>query len=508
MGIAELARRAATSKETIHFYVREGLLRKPKKCSQSDGVYDEGHLEQLKLIKRLRTESYLPLHAIKRVLQEGHLGVSVHQLDLAADLLGYSGKEVGSLSRKEVAQRTQLPEERISRYEEAGILRPVRVGRRSRFGFEDLRVARIIRRAELESGPEGQDLVLERFRIVEKHVSELVQAELSHFFDRVLSAGKPGQALEMLQGGRGTVGSYLAVSRTRRLREEVEAMLPAIESTIADLATPVFVQLEPEIRAQLGELEDRKALEQEWRSDPDNLTVARRFLEHLVAMGDALAASEWYERALDGIRSDFKVRVLYAEALLLGDRHDEALRLIRRLRDEQEKSSSDLEVLWGAALIIHVRDHFSRIESSAELIGYLARAFAAFDHVRSEQTDDEVARARILLWSGRIFLMLPEFLGANQQGIKDLVSCLREIDSFRARLRSLKATKSTAPYSTDVSKACIPTAGVLERIELNALTFLSQGAETSEERTKYAARVDALKTRATVTSSLRNRVLR
>src|SRR5687767_1412769 len=119
--IAELARRSGTSKETIHFYLREGLLKKPKKTSRNMAYYDESHVEQLKLIKRLRTESYLPLNVIKKVSKEGKLGTSARQLDLAGELFGQNARaEFEPLTRKALSERTGISEKRIADYEAAG----------------------------------------------------------------------------------------------------------------------------------------------------------------------------------------------------------------------------------------------------------------------------------------------------------------------------------------------------------------------------------------------------
>ena len=90
--IAELSRRAETPKETIHYYLRIGLLKKPRKTSKNMAYYDDSHVEQLKLIRRLRAESYLPLSVIKKVLKEGKLAESTRKIDLAGDLFGQGAK--------------------------------------------------------------------------------------------------------------------------------------------------------------------------------------------------------------------------------------------------------------------------------------------------------------------------------------------------------------------------------------------------------------------------------
>ena len=68
MRMAELSRRSGIARETIHFYLREGLLPRPRKGGRTVAYYDEEHLERLRVIRRLRDEKYLPLAVIRRLL--------------------------------------------------------------------------------------------------------------------------------------------------------------------------------------------------------------------------------------------------------------------------------------------------------------------------------------------------------------------------------------------------------------------------------------------------------
>ncbi|MEA3222552.1 MAG: MerR family transcriptional regulator [Thermodesulfobacteriota bacterium] len=70
MKISELARRTNTSKETIHHYIREGLLRRPLKTKENVANYTEGYVERLLIIKELREHYFLPLPEIKKVLKQ------------------------------------------------------------------------------------------------------------------------------------------------------------------------------------------------------------------------------------------------------------------------------------------------------------------------------------------------------------------------------------------------------------------------------------------------------
>ena len=66
MKIGELVKRTGVPKETIHYYIREGLLRKPRKSGSNVAEYTEGHVERILLVKELRDIFFLPIHDIKK----------------------------------------------------------------------------------------------------------------------------------------------------------------------------------------------------------------------------------------------------------------------------------------------------------------------------------------------------------------------------------------------------------------------------------------------------------
>jgi DNA-binding transcriptional MerR regulator len=69
MKISQLVKRTGVPKETIHFYIREGLLRKPRKSGINSAEYNEGYVDQIRLIKDLRDNYYLPIPEIKKVIK-------------------------------------------------------------------------------------------------------------------------------------------------------------------------------------------------------------------------------------------------------------------------------------------------------------------------------------------------------------------------------------------------------------------------------------------------------
>lgn len=68
MKMAELERRSGVGRETIRYYIREGLLPEPERRARNVAVYSDLHTQRLRTIKRLQEERFLPLDVIRRVL--------------------------------------------------------------------------------------------------------------------------------------------------------------------------------------------------------------------------------------------------------------------------------------------------------------------------------------------------------------------------------------------------------------------------------------------------------
>jgi DNA-binding transcriptional MerR regulator len=70
MKISQLVKRTGVPKETIHFYIREGLLRKPRKSGVNAAEYNETYVDQIRLIKDLRDNYYLPIPEIRKIIKD------------------------------------------------------------------------------------------------------------------------------------------------------------------------------------------------------------------------------------------------------------------------------------------------------------------------------------------------------------------------------------------------------------------------------------------------------
>ena len=65
----DLEKASGVGRETIRFYIREGLLPEPDKTSPNSARYTDVHVARLKAIKRLQEERFLPLAVIRTLLE-------------------------------------------------------------------------------------------------------------------------------------------------------------------------------------------------------------------------------------------------------------------------------------------------------------------------------------------------------------------------------------------------------------------------------------------------------
>jgi AcrR family transcriptional regulator len=68
--IADLVAQTGVPPATIHYYLRNGLLPRPKRLAPNRFVYDERHVRGLRLIRTLRDQRGLGLPMIKRILPD------------------------------------------------------------------------------------------------------------------------------------------------------------------------------------------------------------------------------------------------------------------------------------------------------------------------------------------------------------------------------------------------------------------------------------------------------
>lgn len=143
----------------VRFWEREELLR-PTRTTGGHRVYCQADLDRLHLIANLRQRRYLPLGAVKRILQE-------LETDPTADLSLYDelfrpdeyNPDFQPSTRAEAAKQTGISVEKLKRLESLGFLPTwCETGSQRTYDEDDLRILHLLREL-MEAGLEPEDLV-------------------------------------------------------------------------------------------------------------------------------------------------------------------------------------------------------------------------------------------------------------------------------------------------------------------------------------------------------------
>jgi DNA-binding transcriptional MerR regulator len=214
----ELAAASGVPAPTIKHYLREGLLPEPVKTSRNMAYYPPEFVDRIKLIKRLQEERFLPLKAIKNVLDEdpdraeAMLALGDQILDRA--LAG----ERSRTSAAEVRKRYGVPKEVLDRLAELEVLTPNSRG----YSPSDVTIIEAISRFRAGGYDEQIGFTVYDTLRYKKALEELARQEVDVVMDRLAGEVPPERVVEMLEAGAQPLKDLIAALHTKLMVAELE----------------------------------------------------------------------------------------------------------------------------------------------------------------------------------------------------------------------------------------------------------------------------------------------
>jgi DNA-binding transcriptional MerR regulator len=222
--ISQLAERSGVSAGTIKHYLREGLLGGPDvlKTSRNMAYYPASYVERIRLIKRLQEERFMPLRAIKGVL-EGDPERAAALVELEDRILegALTRRDASRVSAAEVRRRYEVPANVLDRLAELGAITPDAKG----YDADDVAVIAAIGRFRAGGFDEALGFTVfdtVRFR---EALEPLVREEVRTLLDRIAGRVEPDRAAEIIASGAeplrdliGAMHSKLLLAELRRQR--------------------------------------------------------------------------------------------------------------------------------------------------------------------------------------------------------------------------------------------------------------------------------------------------
>src|SRR5687768_4235508 len=127
----DVTKRTGLSRQAIHFYVEEGLVPPPQKTGATMGYYSEAHVERILLVKKLQEEHFLPLKAIRAMLDDKHGGFTRAQQHVLREVkarlpASTTRAPEGDVALAPLLEKTKLSRRDITDLERAGAIEIVR----------------------------------------------------------------------------------------------------------------------------------------------------------------------------------------------------------------------------------------------------------------------------------------------------------------------------------------------------------------------------------------------
>lgn len=246
MRMGQLAKAAGVTVQTIHFYLREGLLPPPVKTAPNMAYYGPEYLEDIRLIKELQNERYLPLGVIHQLLdakREGHDLGGLREMRATLDWAfgdgeraadgngaadGRPAANTGPMTLPEYVLNTGLSMDVVKHLEGLGLIGGQPGGRRRGPGGEppkpydglDLRLGRAVK-ILLEHGLGVDDLELYRRQFdLEREEAALIYDRLLHNRPRSI----PRIPTDRLIGTLTELGKTLTLRAVRQVATETHRL--------------------------------------------------------------------------------------------------------------------------------------------------------------------------------------------------------------------------------------------------------------------------------------------
>jgi DNA-binding transcriptional MerR regulator len=148
MKISTVVKRTGVPKETIHFYIREGLLRKPHKSGINFADYNENHVKQIRFIKEMRENYFFPIPLIRKIIRKVKKQPAFDRafFELQSKYFRPADRLLNEeiVGREEFHETTGLGRKWIGKAEEWGLIEPHVQDGQSVYSLDDVAIGKLM----------------------------------------------------------------------------------------------------------------------------------------------------------------------------------------------------------------------------------------------------------------------------------------------------------------------------------------------------------------------------
>jgi DNA-binding transcriptional MerR regulator len=217
MRMRELEKASGVGRETIRYYIREGLLPEPDRASRNSAFYNDDHIQRLRAIKRMQEERFLPLAVIRALLEaeDGDRWLVPEAFPMLDSML--AARLGDGAVRTPVAMLAAQLEKGMESVGELVSIGMISIDAAGSVSARDAAIARSINELAEIGFTEELGFAGEQMRFYLDFIEWVTNQEMRLFLEH--TAGQVGEvrALEMAERGVSAVNELLANLRTRAL---------------------------------------------------------------------------------------------------------------------------------------------------------------------------------------------------------------------------------------------------------------------------------------------------
>ena len=191
----DIVRETGLPRETIHFYLAEGLLPPPMKTGRNTALYNWEHVRRAQLIKSIQEKHFLPLRAIRALLEDADdSSLSAAQQGLIKELRVRLGPATAVQQPQRVLLRDLVRQHGFSKKEmdefrDGGVITVEGRGGAASVTREDAELLDAWARLKAVGISPERGFMPRDLKFIEDAISQLVRREMEFFTERYASVG-------------------------------------------------------------------------------------------------------------------------------------------------------------------------------------------------------------------------------------------------------------------------------------------------------------------------------
>jgi DNA-binding transcriptional MerR regulator len=232
--ISQLAKLAGVPIPTIKHYLNEGLLPRPTKTGRTMSYYGNDCIDRVRLIKRLRTDRFLPLSVIKRIIESGASLEGEVALGEALINVSALAPSTGVTLRRQIAKETGYLLSKIDKMEALGLILPRIAHRGKEYDQIDCKIISLMRQREEAGLP--FDYSLEMMSMYRAHIQQIVKEDAKLFVRRMLKNTSASDAAGYVREGDKALGAFMPLIKAKLVSSNAETLVEELNAIPGRLA--------------------------------------------------------------------------------------------------------------------------------------------------------------------------------------------------------------------------------------------------------------------------------